>query len=134
MGGHFSPALFAFLRDLKKHNDREWFADQKSRYTADVEAPFLQFIGDFANREDRTSPLVVQVHETAASWLQSEFEGILPLAKAFFPLLQFADSIVARSAAHAEKIANETFIYPAERFGLDCFAAEQAANGRISIA
>jgi uncharacterized protein (TIGR02453 family) len=59
MGGHFSPALFAFLRDLKKHNDREWFADQKSRYTADVEAPFLQFIGDFAPRLRKISPAFV---------------------------------------------------------------------------
>ena len=50
MAGHFSPALFTFLRDLKTHNDRDWFADQKARYTADVEAPFLQFIGDFAPR------------------------------------------------------------------------------------
>jgi uncharacterized protein (TIGR02453 family) len=43
-------ALFDFLRDLKKHNDRDWFADNKNRYVQDVQEPFLQFIGDFAPR------------------------------------------------------------------------------------
>ncbi len=50
MAGHFTPALFAFLRDLKKHNEREWFADHRSGYMADVETPVLQFIRDFAPR------------------------------------------------------------------------------------
>jgi hypothetical protein len=80
-------------------------------------------VGQFAN------PL--PVHDTAASWLAGE--GILPLARSFFPLLNFADSIVARNADHAEKIANEAFIYPSERFGLDCFTTEQAARERISF-
>jgi uncharacterized protein (TIGR02453 family) len=50
MARHFSPALFAFLRDLKTHNSRDWFAEQRPRYVADVEAPVLQFIRDFAPR------------------------------------------------------------------------------------
>ena len=32
----FLPKLFAFLRELKSNNDREWFADNKSRYEQDV--------------------------------------------------------------------------------------------------
>jgi len=47
---HFTRALFDFLRDLKKHNDRDWFAGNKNRYMQDVQDPFLQFIGDFAPR------------------------------------------------------------------------------------
>jgi hypothetical protein len=92
-----------------------------------------QFVGDFSNAErtDRTSPLVVQVHDTPDSCLAGE--GVLPLAKSFYPLLNFADFIVARSAEHAEKLANAIFIYPAERFGLDVHAAERAANERISF-
>jgi uncharacterized protein (TIGR02453 family) len=50
MAAHFTPALFKFLRDLKRHNDREWFAANRARYVADVEAPIQQFIGDFAQR------------------------------------------------------------------------------------
>jgi hypothetical protein len=90
-----------------------------------------QFVGDFANREDRTQPITLQVHDTATSWLADDCNGILPLSKSFYPLLNFADRIVARNADHAEHLANEAFIYPAERFGLDCFAAEQAATSRI---
>jgi uncharacterized protein (TIGR02453 family) len=46
MSTYFTPALFAFLRDLKSHNDREWFQANRERYTAVVEAPMLRFIGD----------------------------------------------------------------------------------------
>jgi uncharacterized protein (DUF2461 family) len=28
---YFSPALFAFLRELRDNNDREWFAANKPR-------------------------------------------------------------------------------------------------------
>ncbi len=84
-----------------------------------------QYVGRFAN------PL--QVHDTPYSWLMSNCDGILPLAKAFFPLMQFAQSIIARDSGHAWKIARQAFIHPAERFGLDCNAAEQAAFDRISF-
>ena len=48
MAAHFTPAYFTFLRDLKKHNNRDWFAANRDRYIAEVEGPLLQFIGDFA--------------------------------------------------------------------------------------
>ena len=44
---HFTPALFSFLRDLQQHNTREWFAANRDRYVADVEAPMLKFMDDF---------------------------------------------------------------------------------------
>ena len=50
MSAHFTPKLFKFLRDLKRHNDREWFAANRDRFVAEVEGPMLQFIGDFAPR------------------------------------------------------------------------------------
>jgi uncharacterized protein (DUF2461 family) len=37
---HFTGAFFDFLRDLKRHNDRDWFADNKARYVQDVQDPF----------------------------------------------------------------------------------------------
>jgi hypothetical protein len=86
---------------------------------------FGQYVGTFSSQ--------LRVHKNPDSWLKSG-TGILPLAKAFFPLMRLADSIIADDADHAEKIANEAFIYPAERFGLDCFAAERAALEKISIA
>lgn len=59
MNVHFTPRLFAFLRDLQRHNDREWFAANRERYVADVETPMLQFIGDFAPRLRAISPAYV---------------------------------------------------------------------------
>jgi len=50
VSAHFRPPLFAFLRELKRHNDREWFAANRERYIADVEAPMLGFIADFGVR------------------------------------------------------------------------------------
>jgi uncharacterized protein (TIGR02453 family) len=53
---HFGPSLFAFLRELKTHNTREWFADNKARFVDDVEAPMRQFITDLAPRLRHISP------------------------------------------------------------------------------
>lgn len=50
MPAHFTPATFAFLRDLKRHNDRAWFAANKDRYVAEVEAPMLRFIAEVGER------------------------------------------------------------------------------------
>lgn len=50
MTPHFSPSMFAFLRELKRHNTREWFAANKDRYVALVEAPMLRFIADVGER------------------------------------------------------------------------------------
>ncbi|HWP34343.1 MAG TPA: TIGR02453 family protein [Thermodesulfobacteriota bacterium] len=52
---HFSPALFAFLRELAAHNDRAWFLANKSRYDADVREPMLRFIADFGPHLRRIS-------------------------------------------------------------------------------
>lgn len=43
---HFSPALFKFLRDLEKNNNREWFQANKPRFEEHVKAPMLAFIED----------------------------------------------------------------------------------------
>jgi uncharacterized protein (TIGR02453 family) len=45
---YFSPELFAFLRQLKRHNNREWFAANKHRYEQFVRDPSLRFISSFA--------------------------------------------------------------------------------------
>ena len=59
MGAHFTPALFKFLKDLKRHNDREWFAANRDRYAIDVEGPMLAFIADFGSRLRGISPAYV---------------------------------------------------------------------------
>jgi uncharacterized protein (TIGR02453 family) len=52
----FRPELFAFLQQLKRHNNRDWFADNKARYQQVVVEPALQFISGFASHLARLSP------------------------------------------------------------------------------
>lgn len=52
----FSPQLFEFLRRLKRHNDRDWFAKNKSIYQTAIVDPALLFIGDFAPYLTKLSP------------------------------------------------------------------------------
>jgi len=43
---YFDDDLFAFLRELKTHNERGWFTANKARYERSVKEPVLTFIGD----------------------------------------------------------------------------------------
>lgn len=45
---YFTPELFRFLRQLKRRNNREWFAKNKERYQQFAVEPALSFISDFA--------------------------------------------------------------------------------------
>ncbi|MFH1567665.1 MAG: DUF2461 domain-containing protein [Gemmatimonadota bacterium] len=53
---YITPKLFQFLRDLKRHNDRDWFEAHKQRYEDDVRGPLLAFIDDFAEPLYQISP------------------------------------------------------------------------------
>ncbi len=53
---HFKPCIFAFLKDLKANNNREWFQANKKRYEEDLKAPSLEFIVDFAPYLEAISP------------------------------------------------------------------------------
>jgi uncharacterized protein (TIGR02453 family) len=46
--GLLSANLFRFLKDLKAHNDRAWFAENKARYESEARDPLLRFIGAFS--------------------------------------------------------------------------------------
>jgi uncharacterized protein (TIGR02453 family) len=46
MTRYFDAELFAFLRELRSHNDRTWFAENKARYERSVKAPVLAFVED----------------------------------------------------------------------------------------
>jgi uncharacterized protein (TIGR02453 family) len=43
---YFDADALGFLADLKRHNDREWFAANKERYETKLRDPFLDFIAD----------------------------------------------------------------------------------------
>ena len=55
-GGTFSNGTFAFLRDLAKHNDREWFQAHKKRYEEVVKGPALRFIVETGPHLQKISP------------------------------------------------------------------------------
>ena len=52
----FRPALFSFLRDLEKNNNRDWFRDNKGRYEEYVKDAALRFISDFGPHLKAISP------------------------------------------------------------------------------
>jgi uncharacterized protein (TIGR02453 family) len=52
----FSPELFAFLRELTKHNDREWFNANKDRYERELKEPALAFVEDVGYRLPEVAP------------------------------------------------------------------------------
>jgi uncharacterized protein (TIGR02453 family) len=43
---YFDDETFAFLRELRSHNDRTWFNANKQRYERSVKEPVLAFVGD----------------------------------------------------------------------------------------
>jgi len=53
---HFTPALFEFLRALKRNNNRQWFQTNRERYERDVRLPLQHFVADFAPRLAKISP------------------------------------------------------------------------------
>lgn len=55
----FTPRLFAFLRELKTNNNREWFELNKQRYIEDVRDPMLAFIAALGPHLREISPNLV---------------------------------------------------------------------------
>jgi uncharacterized protein (TIGR02453 family) len=53
------PALFRFLGELRRHNDREWFNANKPRYLAEVRDPLLAFVTAIAPKLHAISPRIV---------------------------------------------------------------------------
>jgi uncharacterized protein (TIGR02453 family) len=45
-----TPGLFAFFRELSRHNDRGWFEANRDRYVRDVRDPLLGLIAAFGPR------------------------------------------------------------------------------------
>lgn len=52
----FGPETIAFLEDLRFHNEREWFQDNKARYEAHFLAPALAYIQAMEPRLARIAP------------------------------------------------------------------------------
>jgi len=55
----FRPDMFDFLRQLRRHNNRDWFARNKERYERVVQEPALIFISSFGPHLRKLSPQFV---------------------------------------------------------------------------
>lgn len=53
---YFSRSTFQFLKDLKANNNRDWFAENKSRYEEHLKDPALRLIEAFAPELHKLSP------------------------------------------------------------------------------
>ena len=53
---YFTPATFRFLKQLNRHNDREWFHAHKGDYERHVREPFLALITDLQAPLSKLSP------------------------------------------------------------------------------
>lgn len=53
---YFSRATFQFLKDLKANNNRDWFAENKSRYEEELKDPALRVIEAFGPELHKISP------------------------------------------------------------------------------
>jgi len=52
----FSKKTIAFLKELTKNNNRDWFNENKQRYEDEVRTPALEFIESMAPALQRVSP------------------------------------------------------------------------------
>ncbi|MEQ1855233.1 MAG: DUF2461 domain-containing protein [Longimicrobiales bacterium] len=56
MEGYFSRETYRFLKDLKAHNARAWFEENRSRYEEHLKDPALRLIQDLAPELQQISP------------------------------------------------------------------------------
>ena len=56
-----TPRLFKFLRELKKNNQREWFAENKSRYEQDVRDPAVELVRQIERPLAKTAPMLMAI-------------------------------------------------------------------------
>ncbi len=57
----FPRELFAFLKDLSKNNDRDWFAENKHRYEDNLLTPSLAFIEAMQPSIRKLSPYITAI-------------------------------------------------------------------------
>ncbi|OYP38065.1 DUF2461 domain-containing protein [Rhodopirellula sp. MGV] len=51
-------SLFEFLEDLKQNNDRDWFAENKTRYQTDVLAPAVELVAQLEKPLAKAAPML----------------------------------------------------------------------------
>jgi|SRR5579872_7193275 len=69
--GYFTRAGFEFFKELRTHNNRDWFQANKERYEKHVREPFLRLIADLAPGLKKTnSPFVADPSPNGGSMMR----------------------------------------------------------------
>ena len=55
---YFTPDFAAFLRELEKCNNKEWFDANRSRYEESVREPFFRFVAEVIEKVSAVDPAV----------------------------------------------------------------------------
>src|SRR5688572_7712492 len=65
------PGFFAFLSDLARNNNRDWFQKHKSRFESDVQGPALELVSAVGERMPSVSrQIVVEAKKAGGSLLR----------------------------------------------------------------
>ena len=56
IAAHLRPEGLAFLRNLARHNDREWFTPRKAVFEAELKEPMLAIIRKVTDAMERFAP------------------------------------------------------------------------------
>ena len=56
-----TPRLFKFLQELKKNNNRDWFAENKSRYDHDVREPAVELVRQLEKPLVKAAPMLMAI-------------------------------------------------------------------------
>ena len=72
----FPPQTLKFLADLKKNNDRDWFADNRDRYEEHLLAPSLAYIEAMQKPLAKISPLFQAVPKKIGGSLMRIFRDV----------------------------------------------------------
>jgi uncharacterized protein (TIGR02453 family) len=73
---YFCPALFLFLKQIKRNNRRPWFLKNRERYEEVARQPGLRFVVDFGFRLKEISPWIVVDPKSHGGSLQRIYRDI----------------------------------------------------------
>jgi len=73
---YFTDDLFRFLKELRQHNERDWFQRNKERYETAVRGPFISFIGDLGVPLKKINPYMIADPQPAGGSMMRIYRDI----------------------------------------------------------
>jgi uncharacterized protein (TIGR02453 family) len=73
---YFTPAVFKFLNELEKNNEKVWWDENKDRYINVIREPALEFINDFETQLRKISPQFLADSRTVGGSLMRPYRDV----------------------------------------------------------